>query len=78
MGWGPGFIPYVGPGWGINLSGSPCGPLPSGGASSAETSASVIGPVRGPGEKDGPPEDNGDAVIRKYGGKVIRTRVDVF
>lgn len=77
-GWGPGFTPYIGGGWGINLSGSPCGPLPSGGGSQAETSTGIVGPpVKNPG-KDDRPEDNGDAVIRKYGGKVIRTRVDVF
>lgn len=52
--------------------------MPSGGGSQAETSTGIVGPpVKNPG-KDDRPEDNGDAVIRKYGGKVIRTRVDVF
>ena len=76
-GYGPGFNPFIGGGWGINLSGSPCGPLPSGGSSQPQTSASVIGPAKDSRTKDRP-ADNGDAVIRKYGGKVIRTRVDVF
>jgi len=75
-GWGPGYwgTPYVSP-WGFNQGGSPCGPLPSGGSSESVTAGKTDETVVGPAKL---PEDNGDAVIRKYGGKVIRTRVNVF
>lgn len=80
-GGGGGFYgaPYVTP-WGFNQGGAGCGPAPGGDSLSSsmfgsEDAAGMEAPAT---DDSALPEDNGDAVIRQYGGKVIRTNINVL